>query len=212
MRGMYVAVIVAGVALSAAAFTHLPARVAVHWNANGAPNEFASRTVAACVVPAVMIALIALYAVIPRISPRGFEVEGSSRAYAAIALMILLFLLAVHVVIILTALRVAPSIGVIMPLLLGILFAVVGNYLPKMRRNFFIGIRTPWTLADEDVWYRTHRMGGVACVTAGVALMTIGPFVRGTALNVLLAAVVIALAVVPVVYSFAIYRAKGEPS
>ena len=64
---------------------------------------------------------------------------------------------------------------------LGALFVVLGNYMPKMRRNFFVGIRTPWTLADEDVWFRTHRLGGVLFVIGGVLLMVFGPFLHGRA-------------------------------
>jgi len=209
MKWIYFAVVVAALVISAASFPHLPATVAVHWDTNGTPNGYSSREFAALLVPAIMLALVVLFASVPRISPRGFEVERASRGYAAIVTIILLFLLAVHVVIILTAMRIAPSIPVVMPLLIGILFAVVGNYLPKMRRNFFIGVRTPWALADEDVWYRTQRIAGIAFVTAGVALMSVGPFVRGTAFNVLMVVVVIAITVVPVVYSFFAYRAKG---
>lgn len=86
----------------------------------------------------------------------------------------------------------------------GLLFATLGNYLGKSKRNFFLGIRTPWTLASDEVWRRTHRLGGWVMVGAGVALVVMG----FTGIHQLAFALVIGAAVlVPVIYSFFAYRA-----
>ena len=79
----------------------------------------------------------------------------------------------------------------------------MGNFLGKVTRNFFVGIRTPWTLASEEVWLRTHRLGGKCFVAAGfavvaISLLGLGPWA--------MMAVILAAALVPVVYSYVIYR------
>jgi uncharacterized membrane protein len=113
-------------------------------------------------------------------------------------------MLCVHVVVLLASTGRRIDMAIIVPMLIGALFVVLGNYMSKMRRNFFIGIRTPWTLADEDVWYRTHRLGGRVFVAAGVAMMIV-PF-AGATQHAAFTAIVIAAAFIPIVYSYMIYR------
>jgi hypothetical protein len=86
---------------------------------------------------------------------------------------------------------------------IGVLFIILGNFMGKLQRNFFVGIRTPWTLASEEVWFRTHRLGGPLFVLAGIILM-IGAFL-GEGAGLILPVIVIA-AIVPVIYSYLIYR------
>jgi uncharacterized membrane protein len=206
MKLAVIALVVVAVALSLAVYSRLPAAVPVHWNTAGQIDNYVSRAVGAFLLPGIMLILGGVFAVLPAISPSGFDIERKSRPYTATVTAVLLFLLGVHVYILLAALNMARSITTFVPILVGALFIVIGNYLPKMRRNFFVGIRTPWTLADEDVWFRTHRLGGILFVMCGALLMAAGPFFRGRAMEALLITTLIVVAVVPVVYSFAIYR------
>jgi len=206
MRLAVAAIIVAALALSAIVYAQMPDVVPIHWNAAGQIDGYAPKLEGVAVVPMAMLVVLAVFAVIPAISPAGWEIERTSRAYRAILIGILAFLLAVHVQVLLAALHRGPSIQAFIPVAIGILFVLLGNYMPKMRRNFFIGIRTPWTLADEDVWFRTHRLGGVLFVIGGVLLMAVGPFLHGRAAEYFLIAVVGASALVSVIYSYAIYR------
>lgn len=89
----------------------------------------------------------------------------------------------------------------------GVLLVVMGSFLGKVTKNFFVGIRTPWTLASDEVWLRTHRLGGKLLVLAGVATLISG--LLGGGPIPLLVAVLIA-AVVPVAYSYFIYRQTEE--
>ncbi len=210
--------IVFAFALSIGVYSHLPATVPVHWNAAGQIDRYSSRAFGAFIMPAIMIVLAGMFAVLPAISPKGFDIEGKSRAYTAIVFSILLFLFGLHVFLLLAALHLARSITAVIPLLFGPLLIIAGNYLPKIRRNFFVGIRTPWTLADEDVWYRTHRLGGVLLVATGALLMVIGPFLPARALEIFILSTLIGTALISVIYSLAIYRRpggasdRGEPS
>jgi uncharacterized membrane protein len=88
---------------------------------------------------------------------------------------------------------------------LGLLLIVIGNYLGKVTRNFFVGIRTPWTLASDEVWLRTHRLGGVLFVSGG-AVILIGAFVGGVSALAVTTTVIIGIAAFLTVYSYVIYR------
>jgi uncharacterized membrane protein len=89
------------------------------------------------------------------------------------------------------------------PAALGLLLVVLGSFLGKFRRNFFAGIRTPWTLASEEVWLRTHRLGGKVLVVAGLALAVAGLLGQG---HLALLPALLVVGVVPVAYSYVRYR------
>ena len=210
MRIAVAALIVAAVALSLIFYWQLPDIVPVHWNAAGEIDGRAPKLEGVSIIPIAMLVVLAVFALLPRISPAGYDIEKKSRAYRAILFGVLAFLLAVHVQLLLAGMHRAPSLDTFVSVALGALFIILGNYIPKMRRNFFVGIRTPWTLADEDVWFRTHRLGGVLFVIGGVLLMAVGPFLHGRATEIFLIVVVGAAALVSVVYSYAIYRRPNQ--
>lgn len=91
----------------------------------------------------------------------------------------------------------------------GALLMVLGNYMGKLRRNFFIGIRTPWTIASEATWERTHRLGGKLFALAGVMVLLITAFGGPFWLSI---ACILAVALMLVVYSFLVYRRLEVPS
>ena len=160
-------------------------------------------------LPLMMLGSAALFLLLPRISPRGWDVDGKSRGFRAIVASTLLFMLALHFGTLAFALGYPVSIPILIPMLVGILFIILGNYLGKVQRNFFIGIRTPWTLADDDVWYRTHRIAGRLFVIAGLFIVLAVPLAgERLASRVIVAAALIA-AVIPAIYSYVIYPKKG---
>jgi uncharacterized membrane protein len=219
MRLAAVALIVAAFALSIAGYSHLPERVPTHWNWAGQADNYAPKKIGAFLMPAAMIVLAALFAALPAISPKGFAIERRSRAYRAICLAVLLLMLGIHVSLFLSMMNVTQGLpDSYIPLFIGAFFVIIGNYLPKMPRNFFVGIRTPWTLADEDVWFRTHRVGGVVSIICGVLLMAVGPFLGRRQASFFVPGLILAMALILVVYSFVIYRRlhagldKGEVS
>ena len=205
MKLAVVALIVAAFALSVVCYSHLPEKVPVHWNWKGQADNYGSRATGAFVMPATMILLAGLFAILPAISPSGFDIERRSRAYRAICLAVLVLMLGIHVNLLLSAMNIGRRLSsAYVPLFIGAILVIVGNYLPKVPRNFFVGIRTPWTLADEDVWFRTHRLGGVVIVICGVLVMAVGPFVQDG--QVLIPGLIGAAALFLVIYSFVIYR------
>ena len=185
--------------IAAYGFSRVPpgARVAVHWDAMGHPNGYGSALFAFTLVPVLTVVISAGLAFLPSIEPRRRNLQRSATAYEAVWVSLLLLLAAVQAGVVLTAVGVAPSETVAHLALVGVgvMLAVVGNYLGKVRSNFFFGIRTPWTLSSERSWNRTHRLGGRLFVAIGltVAAMSVFPWVGFVALAVGIPAMIVIL-------------------
>jgi uncharacterized membrane protein len=195
--------------MSAALYRQLPESMPIHWNLAGEVDRYASKSTGAFMLPLVMVALAVMFETLPRVSPRGFAIDPDSRGYRAIALTSLLALLVIHAFAILTSIGVPIDMTMAMPLMMGALFVVIGNYITTVRKNFFVGIRTPWTLANDDVWFRTHRLGGRLFMLGGLVLMA-AAFLGPKAMFAVLMGVIVLVAGVPIVYSYVVYRRLAD--
>ncbi len=181
---------------------HLPHEVPVHWNAANQVNGTMPKPWGVFLLPIIMLVMWAVLWALPRISPRGFRMEGFRNVYDVLRLINLGFMFVVTVTVLLAAAGLPLPIGVIVMVAVGLLFVVLGNFMGKIRKNFFVGIRTPWTLADDEVWLRTHRFAGWLFVLGGFAFMAEGLL----GLPLLWIFVTIALMVLlPIVESYRLY-------
>lgn len=149
-------------------YPHLPALTPTHWDAHGNVNGWMPRFWAAAIWPLTTFGLAVMFAVLPAISPRKFEIAPFARVYGIIALATLAFLLVVGTIALLAGAGHHVSVRLVAPIAVGALLMVIGNFMGKFRKNFFIGIRTPWTLTSDAVWERTHRLAGWLFVLAGL--------------------------------------------
>ena len=202
--------VLAGFAVVLPAYSGLPDPMPSHWNAAGQVNGWLPKFWGAFLLPIMMAVLWLIFLVLPRISPRGFEMEPFLRAWGVLKVTVLGLLLLLDVQILRAARQSGELSQTAVFFGMGILFVVIGNLLGKVTRNFFVGIRTPWTLASEEVWYRTHRLAGKLFVLAG--LVVAANALIGFKVWVMIAAIGIA-ALIPVVYSYVLYkRIEGLPS
>ncbi|MGZ3297425.1 MAG: SdpI family protein [Asticcacaulis sp.] len=145
------------------------APIATHFDLQGHVNGYMPRDMALAFLPALALILsLFLLWILPAIMPKNASLSRSSEAYGIFGLATVLFLCGIHVVLIAGALglpldRVRISLGGA-----GLLFLVIGNYLPKMRFNYVAGFKTPWTLSNEEVWDKTHRLGGRLFMLTGL--------------------------------------------
>jgi uncharacterized membrane protein len=190
-------------ALSVAFYDRLPDPVPTHFDMAGTPNGFTPKPFGAFILPFLIAVLGLILSVLPAISPRGYTLEAFRRVFEIVSITILAVIFVIGIVALLQALGWRPPLDRVIDPLIGVILIVIGNFMGKLRRNFFIGIRTPWTLADEEVWYRTHRFGGPLFVIAGIVLMA-APFF-GAGVTFVLPVLLLA-ALIPVVYSYVIYR------
>lgn len=204
-RSLFVSVVFFVVALGVAGWLYpqLPARVPAHWDLRGNVNDTLPRFWAAAFPAAMIFALALLCAMLPRISPRKFEIAPFARAWDIVMLATQGVMLVTGLSALLAGAGYAMPMPTIALLSVGVLYMVFGNYMGKLRRNFFIGITTPWTLASETVWERTHRLAGWLFMLAGVVAIVAA--LAGLPAWVALAAL-LGAALYPCVYSYLIYR------
>lgn len=185
-------------------------RFPVHWNAAGLPDRFGSKWETLGMAPLVAAVLAVLFAVIPRVEPRAGHLRRSMKAYRATWIGALLLLLAIHGALIVAAFGRSFSMPAVTGIVLGLLFVVMGNYMGKIRSNYFFGVRTPWTLSSELSWNKTHRLSGRLMVLFGALVLAAG--LSGSP-RVLLAVLVVGTALLVVgvcVYSYVVWRSDPD--
>lgn len=182
----------------------LPSVMASHWDASGAVNGTMSKSLGITLVPLLMLVLGLLAFSIPRIDPLRSNIAAFRRQYYTLVVLIELLLAGIQVASIAENLGAAFNMMVVVMPLVGFLFLYLGFFLPQTRRNFFIGIRTPWTISSDEVWDRTHRLGGLFFKILGaLAIATLlAPGYAIIAFIAPLCVVVVGL----VAYSYVIYR------
>jgi uncharacterized membrane protein len=165
----------AGIVLTAAvlvatalAYPLLPTSVARHWDLHGVPNGYMPKW-ALYFVPGIMTVLMLFARALPWLSPQQFEVEGFHSTYLRIMLITVSMLAYLDAVTLWIGIGRSLNLRQAVLAAVCLLFVLQGNVLGKVRRNFFIGIRTPWTLANERVWNATHRLAAKTFVLAGLA-------------------------------------------
>jgi uncharacterized membrane protein len=210
MKKRYFAACIALIAIALGAtllaWPHLPARVPLHWNVHGEVDAYGPRGVLLAIGPGTMLAELLIFAALPALSPRRFALESFTRTYLRMMAAAVAFGGYLTAVLLYAALT--GHLDVTGALLGGVsvLLVVLGNVMGKVRRNFFIGIRTPWTLASERVWFATHRLAAKSMVAAGI--LSIGAAAAGGLAGIAAwIALVLAGVMVPVVYSFVHYKA-----
>jgi uncharacterized membrane protein len=186
-------------------------RVPIHFDASGTPNGWAGPAMAAFMMPALAVMFWGLQALLPKIDPRGDNLVGSAGAVSAIFTALTVLLTVLQGAIIVAALGGQTPKSSLVLVLVGGLFMVIGNVMGKLRPNYTVGIRTPWTLADERVWDQTHRFGGKILVLGGgllclLAALPLDPAWHGTAVLV----VILASAAATVLKSYLLWRAMQK--
>lgn len=202
--------LLANAAVGAWAWARLPAnaQVPIHFGLDGQADAWAAPLPGLLWLPALALLLYGLRRILPHLDPRGDHLRQSERALDAIWLTLLGFLAGLQVFIVL------QTLGWIGPVLqwpvwaLAALMAGIGNVLGKLRSNFFVGIRTPWTLSSEHVWDQTHRWAGRLFVGAAVALAVLaGAMPRSAALLPLAVTVLVLASLAPALQSWRLWRA-----
>lgn len=198
------AVIAALIAYIVYLYPSLPDPLPTHWDAAGNPNDYMSRLSGVIAFASIPCFGVFLFKLIPIISPHGFRTEEFASVINALMVGFVVFGSAIAIVALNTALGSDVNISKVVFGCVGLLLIFMGNYMGKFRKNFFIGIRTPWTLASDEVWAKTHRLGGWCMVAAGLAMVA-AAFIEGDTSWIIF--VVVGIVLIPVVYSYFAYRA-----
>lgn len=189
----------------AVAYPSLPAQVASHWNAAGEADGYMSKFWGIFLLPLIMVVVFFLYFLIPKIDPMKKNIESFRKYYNGFWLFVFIFFAYIFF------LTLAWNFGyqfnftfAIIPAL-ALLFFLVGIVIGKSKRNWFFGIRTPWTLSNDTVWEKTNRLGGKLFKLAAVIALG-GLFFQNAIAIIFLIAPVIVFSLVTVVYSYFEYK------
>ncbi|MFZ5596430.1 MAG: SdpI family protein [Bacillota bacterium] len=193
------------IAASIVVYPHLPERVPVHWNAAGGVDRYGSRFTGAFAIPLLTVGIYAGMLLMPLIDPKRANYGRFLTAYRAIRAGLVVFLALLYGATMAVSLGYPINISRVVPFALGLLFILTGNFLTQIRFNYFTGIRTPWTLASEEVCRKTHRFGGFIFVIAGVVTV-LAAFLPAPVNFAVAVGSIMAAAVASFVYSAVIYK------
>lgn len=207
MRRRWLGLVIAALAIAFSiwAYPQLPDQVPTHWNLRGEPDGYSSRLLGAALLPLMILAFTGIAQVLPRIDPRSANYAKFIRVYWLMINGILVLLGAMHAAMLGNALGAPVNIGRIAPVGVGLLFILLGNYFGQVEPNWFLGIRTPWTLSSDTVWRKTHRTGAWLFVIGGVLMIACG-FLKKTAVYMVFGFTIGLVAVVPIVLSYVLWR------
>jgi len=182
----------------------LPSQVPSHWNAQGQIDGYASKNFVLFFYPLMAFGIYFLMLFLPRIDPLRKNYEKFKKPYYFLRLYLLLFFLALYLFNIAAAYGYKFDIRYFIIPLISLLFLGMGFIMPKLERNFFVGIRTPWTLQSDLVWQKTHKMAGAVFVLMGLlSFLTIFLGEKGFIVFIVM---VLVLSLSPMLYSYLLYR------
>ena len=189
--------------VGALVYKRLPETIATHFDLNGNPDGWSSRAFAVFGLPAILLAVNLLLPVMLRADPKHENMSGALVNITIWTIPVLSLIC--------SGLTLGRALGYdvrierVLPVFMGVLFILIGNYLPKTKQSYTMGIKLPWTLASEENWNRTHRLAGFLWVLGGVYFIVMSFIGWSVPAFVLPLAVMVLL---PIVYSYLLYR-KG---
>lgn len=196
------------IAVAALFYADLPEQIPTHWNINGQPDDWGPKIWAAWMMPGISLILLFLLPFLAKIDPKAENYNSFSSTYEVLQTVLILFMTLMFSLQYYFTFHPHQQ-ALMTPFMLsavGVMFIVMGNYMGKVRQNFFVGLKTPWTLADPEVWQKSQRLTGWMFVFAGVIFL-----IQAWAQKYILATfiiVMVAIAFVPTIYSYVIYKRK----
>lgn len=187
----------------------LPAEIATHWNLRGEPDGWSSRLTAVLLMPALGLLMAGLFVALPKIDPKRANFPLHEKAWWLLSNTSLVFLGVLNIFLVGTNLGWPIQFSQVLGVGIGVLFLVLGNYITRVRQNWFMGIRTPWTLSSERSWRETHRIGGRLFMAGGLFLVVAALVNKRLPAWVILVAVVVP-SVIALVVSYVEWKADQD--
>lgn len=203
---MIIMLIVGSLAAGAAIYPHLPDQIPSHWNIHGQADQYSSRLWGALGLPLLSAGIYIMMVVLPAIDPRRENYSRFRGAYRSIKSVLVIFFVGLWVMVMVSSLGYSIPVDRFVIVGVGLLFMVLGNFMGQLRPNYFMGIRTPWTLASEEVWRRTHRLSSRVWVASGSLMALAGLTLGGEKGIMFIGAAIAAALIIPVVYSYIIFK------
>ena len=185
-------------------YSSLPMQIPVHWDINGDVDRYGNR-INIIYLALIPVLIYILFLILPVIDPRRKNYNKHKKAYRITKYAVILLMLSISWISILYTLEIISDVTRLLFWMIGIIFLLIGNYMRQIRSNFFFGIRNPWTLSNDVVWKKTHRLGGITFVITGIAIV-VGSFFGSIVTFILLMIGIVAILLVSTLYSYLVYR------
>jgi uncharacterized membrane protein len=192
-------------AVGGALYSQLPSTVATHWNGAGEVNGTMSKFWGVFFIPLLILGLTGLFLAIPNIDPLRSNIQKFKNYYYGFIIVFLVYFFYIYVLSLYWNLNSHFNMTRMLMPAMGALFVTIGFLMLKAKRNFFIGIRTPWTLSSDEVWDRTHKLGGKLFIAVGIITAVLTVLTFDTAIWVMLG-LILAVALFTIVYSYVIFH------
>lgn len=196
--------VVASFVFSTMIYPFFPETIISHWDAQGIANGYSGKFVGLFLVPIISLAIFLLFLLIPKIDPLKENIKKFRKYYDWFILLVVVYMLFIHVITILVNSGLKINFLFFLLPAMGILFFFIGMLLEKTKRNWFIGIRTPWTLSNDLVWKKTHKLGGILFKLTGF-LAIVGLFFIKYAMWFILIPIFLSV-IILTIYSYLEYR------
>lgn len=184
-------------------WNRLPEEFPIHWNFQGEVDDWCGKTFAVFGIPVILLAIHWACILATAMDPK--RKSGNEKVIQLVLWLIPIISLGMNCLVYTVALGREVNVNLILPVLVGIVFVVIGNYMPKCQQSYTIGIKLPWTLDDPENWNKTHRLAGPFWMVCGI-LMILGALTPYT--HIVLLALAPVMVLVPTVYSYMLYRKK----
>lgn len=183
-------------------YNRLPNLMPSHFGISGQVDSYINKNIGAFLAPVIMLAVWIGMVYPPKVDPKRSHYAKFAKSYGLILSLLITFFFIIQLVIISVSLGFNVPVEKVIPLTIGLMFIVIGNYMPKSKSNFFYGIKTPWTLSSETSWRKTHRLGGILFVLSGVITAVASLIFNGYVIFPILIACVIVATLVPFCASY----------
>ena len=188
-------------------WNRLPDRIATHWSLDGTPDGWSGKSLAVFGIPAILFILHWVCVFFTARDPK--NKDKNSLAFRWVVWILPVISLMACGLIYAAALGSDVNIGITVRVLIGLLFVILGSYMPKCRQNYVIGIKVAWTLRDEENWDRTHRFAGRLWVSGGLFLMA-SVFADVKIVQYVFLPLIFIMAFAPMIYSYIYYRKQKK--
>lgn len=187
-------------------YPHMPEQVPIHWNIHGEVDDYASRLFGTFFLPLLNLAMYVLFIFLPKLDPKRANYIKFDSSYLTIRYALHFFFALMFGITAAASLGYPVSVDRWIPAGIAVMFIVLGNVMGRVRHNYFVGFKFPWTLANEEVWRRTHLFGGKLMVIGGFAALLGVIFTRGSASFLVIMAGLLVPTVITTIYSYLIYK------
>jgi len=188
-------------------YSKLPDQVPSHWNAQGEVDAWSSKNFTVFFFPGITLAIYLLMTFIPLIDPLRKNYLKFAKPYFWFRMLFVVFYVSLYFYTLWSAFGAEIKINYFILPAISLFFVLIGVFLPKVKRNYFVGIRTPWTIHSEETWNKTHKFAGKAFIIGGL-ISLLGIFISKYSFTIFITAILLA-SLIPVIYSYFVFKKIG---